>query len=111
MPAMPILRSGDENPSVWVFETKLRQLGFFKGMPNEVFDRETDTAVRDFQRFAGLAADGVAGEKTWRALYGGPVAKEATKTLTLSPELKRRGYWIAAFIAGAGLMWLLGGRR
>lgn len=106
MPAIRLLRLGDENPSVWVLETKLRQLGFFKGMPNEVFDRETETAVREFQRFAGLVDDGIAGEKTFRALYGGPVAKAATKALILSPAVKTGGYWIAAFLAGAGLVWL-----
>lgn len=109
--SLQVLRLGDENPSVWVFETKLRTLGFFKGIPNEVFDHETETALRAFQRFAGLKPDGVAGEKTWRALYGGPVAKAATKALALSPGARKAGCWIVMFMAGAGLMWLMRGRK
>jgi peptidoglycan hydrolase-like protein with peptidoglycan-binding domain len=37
---------------------------------NGIFGRITDRNVRHFQRVANLAADGIVGPLTWRALVG-----------------------------------------
>jgi peptidoglycan hydrolase-like protein with peptidoglycan-binding domain len=38
------------------------------------FGDKTDTAVRDFQKSAGVAADGIVGPKTWMALTLAPTS-------------------------------------
>lgn len=98
---MRLLRLGDTSPTVLVLETKLRQLGFFKAFPNEVFDKETERAVKEYQRFAGLTLiDGVVGNDTWAALFGQPVAPKRGDILEGTP-----GYAWAAAIAAALLIW------
>ena len=102
MPTMRLLRLGDTNASVLVLETKLRQLGFLKAFPNEVFEKETEQAVKDYQRFAGIGVDGVVGPDTWAALFGQPVARKAGAIREGTP-----GYaWVAA-IAAAVLMYYI----
>ena len=88
----PTLRLGSKSSSVWILETKLRQLGFFKGFPDENFDEQTRQAVIDFQRFSAVMVDGIAGPQTWQVLFGG-----AVNTLTRPTgrnEQKSRA-WIA----------------
>jgi len=57
--------SGDD---VGQLQTRLLELGYDPGRPSGVFDERTETALRDFQRDYGLAADGVCGPATLRAL-------------------------------------------
>jgi hypothetical protein len=51
-------------------EFRLRSLGLQVGAVDGRFDRRTDAALRRFQRANGLAADGIAGLQTFRALGG-----------------------------------------
>jgi peptidoglycan hydrolase-like protein with peptidoglycan-binding domain len=39
---------------------------------NGIFDADTDRAVRDFQAWHGLEADGLVGPHTWKALVARP---------------------------------------
>ena len=53
----------------------LKQEGFYLEITGE-FDRQTDKALRSFQRYYGLRPDGLAGPITWTMLKGQrPVAK------------------------------------
>ena len=61
---LPRLQKGDNCPSV----KALQQL--LKISADGIFGSATDSALRKYQKAAGLTADGVCGEKTWHALLG-----------------------------------------
>lgn len=65
---MRTLRKGSKGPSVLVLERALKEIGYFKGAPDETFDEETEKAVLSFQRDAGITVDGIVGRETWGAL-------------------------------------------
>lgn len=46
----------------------LKNAGFYKGEIDGKFGAQTKKAVREFQKSKGLAADGIAGPKTWDEL-------------------------------------------
>ncbi|ARV57319.1 peptidoglycan-binding protein [Nostocales cyanobacterium HT-58-2] len=56
--------------SVTEVQNILYQEGFSKKKPDGYFDRETERAVRRFQRIYGLKDDGVVGAATWAVLLG-----------------------------------------
>jgi N-acetylmuramoyl-L-alanine amidase len=60
----PMLRGDD----VGALQTRLNALGFDAGREDGIFGQETEAAVANFQRDAGLAADKVCGPETIRAL-------------------------------------------
>lgn len=55
---------GVVDPQVVCLETRLAAAGMFDGEPDDVFDEETDAAVRAFQAAESLTIDGVAGPVT-----------------------------------------------
>jgi murein L,D-transpeptidase YcbB/YkuD len=63
-----LLRPGDRGPAVRRLQEALVALGLTKTKPDGVYGKKTTTAVRKFQRQAGLEADGVVGPKTAEAL-------------------------------------------
>jgi SpoIID/LytB domain protein len=64
------LRLGmDPSPYVKVLEQRLAALGHFAGQPDEVFDAETDAAVRAFQAAQGISSDGIVGPYTRGLLW------------------------------------------
>ena len=68
-----VLRQGDTGPSVAVFKGYLSYLSriFFDIPPvsqNNVFDRRTQNAVREFQRIFSLPQTGTVDERTWNTL-------------------------------------------
>ena len=68
--AMPTVRRGDKGNTVKLLQEALLRLGYPlpKYGADGDFGKETETAVKAFQQDNGLAADGVAGKKTWEAL-------------------------------------------
>jgi putative peptidoglycan binding protein/transglycosylase-like protein with SLT domain len=80
MPSGPLLRLHDGfehtsphlNSEVKRLQTALNQQGFSL-VADGRFDRETETAVRRFQRQRGLQEDGVVGPATWAALTAEPL--------------------------------------
>jgi N-acetylmuramoyl-L-alanine amidase len=64
----PVLRHGAIGPAVSRLQRRLQQLGFYKGPIDGGFGDETEDAVKAAQRNAGLDADGIVGEGTWRAV-------------------------------------------
>ncbi|NJR73039.1 MAG: peptidoglycan-binding protein [Scytonema sp. CRU_2_7] len=71
----PTLQKGSKGESVKHLQDLLnradRQKNFGNPPPLNVdgdFGSNTDTAVRNFQKFYGLSIDGIAGPKTWEKL-------------------------------------------
>lgn len=64
-PVEPVLsQQGSRGSEVRQIQTKLRQLGYYKGSIDGIFGSDTKKAVISFQKSCGLTADGVAGPKT-----------------------------------------------
>jgi len=62
------IRKGDTNADVYGAQSVLRFKASQPISVDGVFDADTDTAVRNLQRIAGLVVDGVCGPKTWAEL-------------------------------------------
>ena len=65
-----ILKIGDEDEYVQQLQEKLKELGFFSGRATGYYGTVTQKAVINYQRDAGLAADGKAGPVTLASLMG-----------------------------------------
>ena len=63
------LRSGYVGDDVRSVQLRLTELGYYTGTTTAVYDTTTMAAVRRFQLYNGLDADGVAGSKTFAVLY------------------------------------------
>ncbi len=61
----PVLsQQGSRGSEVRQIQTKLRQLGYYKGSIDGIFGPDTKKAVISFQKSCGITADGIAGPKT-----------------------------------------------
>lgn len=58
------LERGDEGPSVRRLQQELRRAGFYQAPITQVYDAKTESAVRRFQKTAGLEANGIAEPST-----------------------------------------------
>ena len=81
---MPLVRGDD----VATLQARLNALGFDAGREDGIFGRDTDRAVRAFQKEYGVPEDGVAGPRTYAALAGLRVDRPGTSAL-LREELRR----------------------
>jgi len=66
-------RRGAKGEEVSRIQTRLGELGLYRGPVDGDFGGGTESAVRAFQQAEGLAADGIVGPTTWQALYGAAV--------------------------------------
>lgn len=62
------LRRGDKSEDVRSLQQMLFETGWLFEEPDGIFGRNTENAVRDYERFAGLPVDGVADEAILEAL-------------------------------------------
>jgi lysozyme len=97
----PVLRKGSggvgQAPSVERLQRRLNALGRSGLTPDGDFGKETDAAVRAFQRSQRLKADGVIGAKTWLALAKAtrkpaPRPKPAPPKPKPTPTTRLRGF-------------------
>jgi peptidoglycan hydrolase-like protein with peptidoglycan-binding domain len=77
------LRRGDIGQAVTALQLALLEAGYslrVYGADGD-FGKETEAAVKAFQKANGLAVDGIVGAKTWAALDGAPAAPLYTVTI------------------------------
>lgn len=72
--AKGVLKLNSQGDAVSQLQTNLKQLGYYYASITGNFGSKTEEAVKDFQKAKGLAADGVAGEKTLDAISAAIVA-------------------------------------
>ena len=68
MTAAAAYRRGDQGGKVTTIQTKLKNWGYYSGSVDGVYGKETEDAVRKFQKQNGLTPDGVTGSATLKAL-------------------------------------------
>ena len=76
----PTLRRGSISNYVCILQDDLNTLGYPTGGLDGIFGKQTDTAVRNYQRKLGLVVDGIVGCNTWRSLQEAVVGTGATNT-------------------------------
>ncbi|MCR6110788.1 peptidoglycan-binding protein [Bacillus sp. A301a_S52] len=67
--ALQVLKLGDNGRIVAYLQSKLETLGYYNGPVDGQFEELTNKAVKNFQDDYGLHVDGLAGPKTYGALY------------------------------------------
>ena len=65
---MKLLRYGSVGPQVELLQLGLQREGSLREAPDGIYGNRTRAAVTSFQHRRGLAADGIAGPDTWKAL-------------------------------------------
>jgi len=64
-----IVAYGAKNKQVSLIQERLTALGFFNRKITGGYYEHTHAAVKKFQQYNGLVADGVVGEQTWEVLF------------------------------------------
>ena len=64
-----VMRRGASGDTVKEIQTRLHELGLYKGPIDGVFGGGTESAIKLFQRNSGLGQDGVVGDGTWKKLF------------------------------------------
>lgn len=63
-----ILKAGNSTGDVWDLQFRLNTAGYLNKKPDGQYGKVTIDSVRRFQQDYGLSADGIVGERTWKAL-------------------------------------------
>lgn len=80
---LPLLREGEEAPEVLLLQSRLMELGLFRGGITGHYNSTLLEAVRAFQREMGLVVDGVVGEQTWTALMESEIVTTTTEARSI----------------------------
>jgi len=78
-------------PDVLRVQTRLKELGHFKGSLGGNYGPITEAAVIEFQKAMKLKVDGIVGPKTWNALFGDKAKEKPAVVVRLSRLLKNKG--------------------
>jgi hypothetical protein len=89
---MATYRRGSKGDEVSRIQTRLRELGVYRGPIDGDFGGGTESAVRAFQTERRLVVDGAVGPDTWRALLGTAITSPAI----LSKPLTHRSLALSA---------------
>ena len=65
----PMLKQGSKGEYVLYWQRFLNSNGFFCGVEDGIFGKNTKLGVMDFQSCHGLKADGIIGPKTWNLVH------------------------------------------
>ena len=77
-----IMRVGDENRDVLKLQKALDILGYYDGKLDGKYGAGTKEAVKEYQKDEGLTADGYAGERTVKSIFGSC----SSRSLTTQPD-------------------------
>ena len=113
---MATLEKGSASNDVLVMQRKLKELGYFSGEPDAIFDDATRQAVESFQMVNGLPITGVAdGSTLMRLMADSPITWPAFLTemsaaegdtglnvYVLQRKLSQMGYYTGSFSASFG---------
>ena len=80
------LRLNARGAEVKRLQSKLRALGYLTGKADGIYGRNTQLAVSAFQKRHKLTEDGVAGEKTQRALFSASAKQQVKPEPTAKPS-------------------------
>ncbi|MFQ4146167.1 peptidoglycan-binding domain-containing protein [Chlorogloeopsis sp. ULAP02] len=86
------LERGDQGPSVRSLQQRLKNAGFYQAPITQVYDFDTEAAVRSFQKAVGLQVNGIAGSTTLQKLENwqkNTVKAQSKKTSTASTQIKK----------------------
>lgn len=73
-----IMRVGDSNTDVKKLQQALEILGYYSGKIDGIYGEGTTAAVKAYQKAKGLTADGYAGERTVKSIFGSCSATSLT---------------------------------
>ncbi|MBR3874544.1 MAG: peptidoglycan-binding protein [Clostridia bacterium] len=79
---------GEQSNAVRKMQSKLKSKGFYGGAVDGKFGPSTKAAVKKFQAYVGISADGKPGNKTLTALYEGKSALNKTSNTELKEVTK-----------------------
>ncbi|MBW4506760.1 MAG: peptidoglycan-binding protein [Scytonematopsis contorta HA4267-MV1] len=74
----PTLRAGSQGDSVSELQGALKLLGYYTGEVDGNYNEQTVAAVSQFQKSAGLPADGIVAASTWQKLFPGLTTASAS---------------------------------
>lgn len=86
-PTPGVLKSGAQGDAVKDIQTRLQELGYYKGKIDGDFGSGTKNAVQAFQEVNGLEADGVVGAKTLAVLYSDSALTKPGPVDTLAGDI------------------------
>lgn len=74
------LKIGSQSEAVKQVQTRLQQLGYYKGPVTGYYGSLTREAVSRWQKANGLSADGIVGPVSWSLLFSNTVSRGTTTT-------------------------------
>jgi N-acetylmuramoyl-L-alanine amidase len=83
----PILRTGSRGAVVSELQAALKLLGYYTGTVDGIYGESTAIAVTQFQRSAGLTADGIVGPATWQRLFPPTASTPPSPSPATPPEV------------------------
>ncbi|PMB43876.1 cell wall-binding protein [Fischerella thermalis CCMEE 5205] len=78
------LERGDQGPSVRSLQQKLKNAGFYQAPITQIYDFDTEAAVRRFQKAAGIQVNGIADPTTLQTLQKWPKGSNSSQLSKLS---------------------------
>ena len=63
------VKNGSKSASVYVLQAFLKSKGYYTGKVDGIAGSLTEKAIKAFQKAMGLSQDGIAGQKTWAAVF------------------------------------------
>lgn len=93
------LQRGSTGSGVKQLQTRLTELGFYKGPVSGNYMNQTRDAVRAFQEHNALTVDGITGQETWDMIFNNDQVSDASATPKPTPAPTPIPYAITVDVA------------